>query len=414
GFVQALPAVQTQVVALGDHDMGVVNFGYTELNRDFNGTGEVKLTNFGDTWATFNVADTLDQGSTHTISTYGSTVSVPPHGDREIRVRLSVPVATAGGPSLPGLTHFSDVAGILQFTPVSGSNNNVTLRVPYYMVPAAISNVQTRVDDSKLKKTNTATAVTTNYHGAVIGNANWFAWGIKDKRDHGLSSNDLQAVGVQSFPSPVFLKGFLQFAISTNHRWSNAAQDVFDVLVDVNYDGVPDYDVEAADYGALTTGTFSGLDAVAVFDLNHGGGSIHYLADAPTDSSTILLPVDFSQLCHTSVGSPCLSSTGNFTYSVQALSLTDGTLDTSDMSATFNPNSSAVNTGMFDVLTPNASATDTLTVNPTEQAASPALGWMVVSHWEDLTSDGGPITYGDSSRDQTQQIPLNMKGGDHH
>ncbi len=29
GFVQALPAVQTQVVALGDHDMGVVNFGYT-------------------------------------------------------------------------------------------------------------------------------------------------------------------------------------------------------------------------------------------------------------------------------------------------------------------------------------------------------------------------------------------------
>ncbi len=47
----------------------------------------------------------------------------------------------------------------------------MTLRVPYYMVPAAISNVQTRVDDSKLKKTNTATAVTTNYHGAVIGNA---------------------------------------------------------------------------------------------------------------------------------------------------------------------------------------------------------------------------------------------------
>ncbi len=68
GLVQALPAVQTQVVALGDHDMGVVNFGYNELNRDFNGTEGLKLTNFGDSWATFNVADTLDQGSPHSVS----------------------------------------------------------------------------------------------------------------------------------------------------------------------------------------------------------------------------------------------------------------------------------------------------------------------------------------------------------
>ena len=43
----------------------------------------------------------------------------------------------------------------------------MTLRVPYYMVPAAISNIQTRVDDSKINKTHTATAITTNYRGAV-------------------------------------------------------------------------------------------------------------------------------------------------------------------------------------------------------------------------------------------------------
>jgi subtilisin family serine protease len=403
GLVQALPAVQTQVVALGDNDMGVVNFGYNELNRDFNGTEDLKLTNFGNSWATFNVADTLDQGSPHSVSLSGSTVSVPPNGSREIHVRLSVPVATAGGPSLAGVTDFSDVAGVLQLTPVSGSNNGITLRVPYYMVPAAISNIQTRVDDSKIKKTNTATAVTTNYRGAVAGSAQWFAWGIKDKRDHGLRSNDLQAVGVQTFPSD----HFLQFAISTNHRWSNPAQDVFDVLVDVNNDGTPDYDVEAADHGALTSGQFDGIDIVAVFNLLTGGGAFRYVTDAPTDSSSMILPVDFDQLC--APGNPCLSSTGHFTYSVQALSLTDGTLDTSDGSATFNPNTPAVNTGMFDEVAPNTSATETLTVNPTEQAASPALGWMVVSHWEPFDN-----LFGDSSRDQTQLIPLNMRGGDHH
>jgi len=408
GFVQALPAVQTQVVALGDHDMGVVNFGFNELNRDYNDTEDVTLTNFGNSWATFNVADTNDQGSSHSISIYGSTVSVPPRGSRDVHVRLSVPVATAGGPSLAGVTDFSDVAGVLQFTPVSGSNNGITLRVPYYMVPVAISNVQTRVDDSKINKTHTATAVTTNYRGAVLGNANWFAWGIKDKRDHGLKSNDLQAVGVQSFPS----EHFLQFAISTNHRWSNPAQDIFDVLVDVNNDNTPDYDVEAVDHGLLTTGVFDGIDIVVVFRLQAGGGDFRYVADAPTDSSTMLLPVDFDQLCLP--GEPCMSPTGHFTYSVEASSLTDGTLDVSDGSATFNPNSSAVNTGMFDVVAPNTSATDALTVNPTEQVASPALGWMVVSHWEDLGAIGGPVTYGDSSRNQTQLIPLNLRGGDHH
>ena len=205
GLVQAQNAVQTQVVALGDKDMGVLNYGYNELNRDFNDTEDLKLTNFGNSWATFNVSDTLPQGSPHTISVYGSTVSVPPHGDREIHVRLSVPVATAGGGSLPGTTAFNDVGGILQLTPVAGSNNNITLRVPYYMVPQGLANIQTRVDDRRIDRTHTATAVTTNYRGAAAGPADWYAWGIKDKRDHGLQSNDLKAVGVSSFRAPTSL-----------------------------------------------------------------------------------------------------------------------------------------------------------------------------------------------------------------
>ena len=402
GLVQALPAVQTQVVALGSNDMGVVNFGFNELTRDFNDSEDVKLTNFGNSWATFNVADTFDQGSPHSVSLYGSTVSVPPHGDRTIRVRLSVPAATAGGASYPGLSAFSDVAGVLQFTPVSGSNNNVTLRVPYYMVPQAAANIQTRVDDRKINRTNTATAVTTNYRGAAAGSADWYAWGIKDSRDHGLQSNDLKAVGVSSFPTAAgfYGTGVLQFAIATNHRWSNAAQDVFDVLLDVNSDGTPDYDVEAADLGALTTGQFNGVDVVAVFNLHNGNANLDFYTDSPTDSSTLVMPVDWALLCDP--GWPCLATSSKVTYSVRALSLTDGTRDTSDTSATFNPNSPAVSNGMFDVVNPNGSASETLTVDPAQQALTPALGWMVVSHEN-------------TSREEAQLIPLNLgHGGDHH
>ena len=179
------------------------------------------------------------------------------------------------------------------------------------------------------------------------------------------------------------------------------------MFVDVNNDGVADYDVEAADLGALTTGVFNGIDVVAVFGLEPGGGgTLDFLTDAPTDSSTMVLPVDWSLLCDP--GAPCLGDSPHFTYWVNALSVTDGTLDKSDGKATFNFTSPAVNNGMFDIVPANGSVTETLTVNPAEQAITPALGWMVVSH--SLTVPD--MFYGNSSRDQAQLIPLHLSS--HH
>ena len=400
GFIQALPAVQTQVVALGDHDMGVLNYGFNELTRDYNDIDVVHLTNFGNSWATFTIADSLDAGAPHSVSIFPSSVSVPPRGQRDVAVRLSVPAATAGGASQPGLTAFNDLSGDLVFTPQSGSNNGVTLRVPYYMVPQAVSNIDTKIDDRKINKTNTATALTTNFRGAATGTADWYDWGIKDKHDHRLGSDDLEAAGVSAFPGVGDQNaGVLQFAISTNHRWSNATQDVFDVLVDANNDGVPDYDIEAADLGALQGQDFNGIDVVGVYDLHSGSGILDYFADAPTDSNTIVMPVDMSLLCDSAAY--CVSTSGHFTYSVLATSLTDDTQDTSDMSATFSPGSPAVSNGMFDVIPPNGSATETLTVNPAAQLATPALGWMVVSHEN-------------KSREEAQLIPLSSSYGSHH
>ena len=415
GLVQALDAVQTQVVALGDKDMGVLNYGFNELTRDFNDVDVLHLRNFGDSWATFNVADTLNTGSPHSVSVYGSTVSVPPRGSRDVLVRLSVPAATAGGATIPGFPDtpgfpnppFSDVAGVLQLSPVGSSNNGITLRVPYYMVPQAVSNVDTRIDDRKINKTLTATATSTNYRGAAAGSTQWFDWGIKDKRDHGLASNDIRAVGVTSFPGAFGAPGaadLLEFAISTNRRWSNAAQNYFDVFVDVNNDKNPDFQIQAADEGALAGRNFDGVMVVAIFDLAippDSPGFVDFFAFAPTDSSTIVLPLDSERLCSAAFGvdGPCYGDSPHFTYSADSFSWTDGTVDTTDMSASFNPTSPAVNSGMGDSLAPNASATQPLTVNPAEQAITPALGWMVISQEN-------------KSRDEAELFPLNLSS--HH
>lgn len=402
GFVQALPATRTQVVALGsmgrggfddddNHEGGRhggnaqtadLNFGFDEIDRDFSQAATVQLRNFSNSPQTFTVSDQLDQGSPHSLSIDNSTVTVGPRSGRDVRVRLSVPLATAGGASLPGVTSFSDVSGLVTFTPVSGSNNGVTLRVPYYMVPQGTSHVSTRIDVRRLIRTGTTTATATN-RSPVAGTADWYAWGIKDTRTRALGSNDIRAVGASS-PGG----GFLLFAISTYHRWSNAAQNEFDVFVDVNGDGNADYDVVAADFGALTTGSFTGEDVTAVFDLNEGTATLQYDADAPTDSNTIVLPIDLSALIDSNAATS-LNGTVNkrITYWVTGFGLTDNTSDTTVSHAVFNPFTPAVSTGMFDILAPNGSATETLTVNPSELLLSPALGWMVISHENPSGSD---------------------------
>ena len=414
GFAQALPAVQTQVVALGDKDNAAMSFGFNELNRDFNQVQLIRLKNFGNSPATFSVSDPspLVGGSPHTTS-FPSSVTVPGHGgEAVVPVRLSVPAATAGGAALPcagvtcDSTPFSDVSGQITFTPSGGSNNGVTLRVPYYMVPQAVSDVDVRaLATNQLKRTGHGTAFVSNsLRAPAAGSADWYAWGIKDKRNHGLKSDDLEGAGVQSFPTAVPPSGegtgFLAFAIATNHPWSNAAMDEFDILVDVNGDHAPDYDIEVGDFGAITGGDFDGVDAVAVFDINEGGATINYLADAPTDSSTMVVPVDFAQLTDSSAATSLGGANQRFTYSVIATGLTDGTQDTSDMSAVFNPFNPAVNTGMFDPLPPGGHAIEALTVNGAEQALSPALGWMVVSHEN-------------ASRDEANFIELPQSGFHH-
>jgi minor extracellular serine protease Vpr len=390
GLVQALPAVQTQVVALGDKDAPALNFGFAELDRDLSQRDTVTLRNFGDAPATFNVATQLDAGSPHSLVLRDTQVTVRGHDSRDVRVELDVPAATAGAASDP-TGSFHDVSGLVTFTPVGGSNNGVTLRVPYYLVAQAVSNVSTQVDASKLLQKGSAPATITNRRGAIAGNADWYSWGLADKRDHGLGSDDLRAAGVQSlYPAGLPL---LVFAITTTKRWSNAAQNEFDVVVDVNNDGNPDYDVVAGDLGSLTTGTANGIDAVAVFNLATGSGSLNYLADAPTDSNTMTLPVDFSQLCD--AGSPCLSAANpRFTYTVQSFGLTDNTSDTIDATAQFNAFAPSISTGMFDTVAPNASATEAVTIDPVEWALTPSRGLMIVTH-------DNP-----SGRDEAQLIPV--------
>jgi minor extracellular serine protease Vpr len=390
GLIQAYNATHTQVVALtnsgaSDNDNGnwdnfsghqngtSLSFGLVQTDNDFTGHLKIHLRNFGSSNATFNIADALDQGSPHSISFYPSTVTVPRRGDADVDVILRVPVSTAGDAYT-----FNSVSGLVTLTPASaGDNSGIPLIVPYLQVPAASSDLQINGLDNNQLRRGSANPTITNFHGAAVGVADWLAWGLKDKHDKALASDDLLAAGIQSFPTQPTpsgdgTTGWLLFGIDVAHNWSNPSENEFDVLVDVNNDGTPDYDVVALDLGLLTTGTITGQDAVGVFDLSTGTGSINYLAGANFNGTTMELPVDFSQLGGLSASTP-------ISYTVTSSGLTDGTTDSFDSSATYNLFHPVFSNNVEDVVAPNTTASDPITIDKAQWALTPQLGLLVLS-----------------------------------
>ena len=399
GLVQAPAATRTQVVALGDPGTSALSFGFKELDTNYSRTKQIKLTNLGNSAATFTVSSSLQNGSPHSVTLGRSTVTVPAHTTMNVGVTLAVPVATAGDSS-----SFHDVRGVVTFTPGAGQNNGVALTVPYYLVPNAISHANVKLDGGQLTESATATATVTNSRGAASGLVDWFAWGLANGPDKNFESNanndttaelgsaGLRAAGVQSYPTERAPStggtGWLQFAIGTTARWSNPSENEFDIFLDVNGDGIPDYAVIVADIGLLTTGSSNGQDGVAVIPLKVVGGSlvsagpasIRYTAGATTDGSSIEAAVDFSQLCRS--GFPCLSPNTAITYTVQSFGLTNGTFDSFAGSAKFNAFTPVFTTpgGSTTVSVPaNGTATFAVTYNATQAAKTPVLGVMVVS-----------------------------------
>jgi minor extracellular serine protease Vpr len=385
GFLQVQNAVSTQAIATADKDQPELNFGFEDLDKDFAKKAHIKVRNLGGSPATFDVSEALSAGRPHSLSIKQTSITVPAHGDKDVEVELDVPAATAGVGAIPGATSFADVRGQIVFTPAGGDNNGVTLRVPYYLVPQATSKIDTKLDVGKLKKNLTEVATTTNKKDAAgSGDADWYAWGLTDKKDHGLGSNDLTAVGAQASIGTSPTNSFLAFAVQTQHRWSNAAMNEFDVYVDVNGDGAADYDVLSFDVGRLTAGSYDGRTGVFVFPIDASGsfgtGSLLFLADAPTDTNTMTLPVRLDQLCRATY--PCLDGTTNtrITYTAVGFGLTDDTTDTIDATATFNPFSPAISNGMFDTLNPGDAANETVSINAAEWPQSTPEGLMIVSH----------------------------------
>jgi hypothetical protein len=256
-------------------------------------------------------------------------------------------------------------------TPTTDDDNNgVVLRLPYYLVERARSDVSAELKGSLNLKHPTATVnLRNNSDAGRLGSADFYALGLMGYRQ-GATPYDIRAVGVQAFPISASTN-LLVFAVNTFDRFSTAAPAEVDISVDTNNDGIADYVVFSLDNGWVTTGDADGQAVVGVQNMTTGATVLRFFTDAPTDGSTMLLPVRTSDL-GLSAANPRLS------YQVASFNYLNGTFNEVPGVATFNAFSPAISNGDWVEVAAKSKVSVPVTIDVNEWQQSPALGVMVV------------------------------------
>ena len=400
GVVRAQNAVNSSVLATTSDALDSIAFGYVAGGGSYTAQKTFSLTNTSSTAATYNLSVAANgslRGAGITVSP--ATVTVAAGAKSDVHVSLSMSAAAFA--ALPSDDTFTvgpggliTVRGSIVATPAAGNAaDHQTLRLPFIFVPRGLSNVQAGAlgDFTNATPTTTtgtpgntlAAALPLTNSGIHTGTADLYAWGISEPRDNGLS-NDVRAVGVQVLPGSALGSTAgdrsLVFLINTWGRAATRSINEFDVLIDTNGDGVPDFAVVGADVGLVLTGAADGRYGSFTINLHTRALVNAFLADAPMNGSLVELPALASDLglSERAQGVGPVKKEG-MTYGVAAFDIKSGGFVDVTGTTTFNPFSPSVSSGDFATLGPGGSGTFTLTVDPDQQKKQPALGWLVAS-----------------------------------
>jgi minor extracellular serine protease Vpr len=396
-------------------------FGYQQLLLNHAGpdalteTQSFRLRNSSGGSITYDLSNTFNTDPMGLDVSMPATVTVPAHSAKTVNVTISMSEADAADlpDAAPGDAPVLDVAGTEYYVPLlniagaitadpeSGGPGHEAIEVPWILVPHADSSIT----EGALAPYASAgkfrnTSVTVKNRGVHDGNADVFAWGLTDQ-DEGLAGIDLRAGGVQSLPAAVCdshapsSDRCLIFAVNTWGQWSSGADGEFDVLIDEDHDGVPDFAVIGVDYEAVFGPGFANAVPISlVLDLRGASPSIVdvWFATAPPNGSTLLLPVMASELDRS-------KSSPKFQYWVESYYVADDSggpsnpvlasdvmlsgNDSGDaaLPATFNAYHNPISNGDFVGLAPGDSASIDLSVNATKYFPRrwSQKGWMIVN-----------------------------------
>lgn len=384
GLVQPAAAVGTVALATTGAGAASLSFGTPALDAAFASSRTIRIQNTSRTSIVYGlkasfVGSTL--GAHVTVSP--STVTVAAGRTVSVTVRLNLTAAAVAG--LPSADSPSDKAGGLTSirgavvaTPTTKGVGLVALRVPFLLVPRALSRITgpatVSLTQDVAQNRDIGSATLAN-GGIRAGGADVFAWGLRGGSLNA-GSADLRAVGVQALtvgPDGVAVPPsdrLLVFAINTWGAWSSPATDEFDILVNPDSSGQPAYVIGALDHGIVTSGTPDGVEGCFILRVSDDTVTDATFTRAPANSSTVRCGVLASAIGV--IG-------GSFTYAASSASLVSPTTVQLAGLATFNPYQPAISQGDHLTLAPGKSASLPLWIDRSAFAVAPSLGWMIVS-----------------------------------
>jgi hypothetical protein len=396
GVIQADKAVTSTVIATTADGLNTLAFGYVPSTTAYQATKSFTLTNTGTSSATYALGLSPNGNQFGaSISFDQPTVTLAAGESKTVNATLTIPAAAFA--ALPGASVFTvglgavvTARGLIIATPQSSGTGQHTLRVPYLVAPRGLSNVAAGTPSAFTKSQGSVVAnLPLSNNGVHSGTADLYAWGVTDTKESG-GSSDVRDVGVQVLP-PQALDDTIPasstdkaviFAVNTWGQAANPSVDEFDVVIDNNGDGRPDFVVVGFDLGAVLAGAFDGRYASFIFDA--AGNLVDaWLAEAPMNGSIVELPALASDIGL----APEQSGQGNgqheditgFAYHVNAFDLVNGNVDTTGTSGRFDVFNPPVSSGSFATLASGATASMPLSIKGTVKSKPNVLGWLVAS-----------------------------------
>lgn len=352
-------------------------FGALEVAAPMVVEKTLRVENFSANDRTYNITPSFryadDQASGAVRVLAPSHVHVPRRGREDITVRLLIdpsklPTWQLNGGSLGGngaALNGPEYDGYLTLT--AGSEK---LSVPWHVLPRKAAATIAAVTGG----TRRGQTLQLLNLGAETGDYDVFSLTGTNKRlpstdlpqpGDNFAAIDLRAVGVRHLPAAIFGDDYLEFAFNTFGRRAHPNYPAeFDVVIDVNGDGTPDFVVYNAENGGFGV---SGQNVVNVVNLATGAAGAVSYTDVDLNSGNVIFTVPMAALGLSpgttigfSVGAFDNYFTGALTDSIDGMRFTPGAARygvDGDVIATVPPRSFA-RVGITSASVPDASNTE--------------------------------------------------------
>lgn len=285
GRIDLAAAARADSVLLGDL-LAHVGYGVQAVAGVFTVAKPITLENKGAAAKTYDLTTAFERSSPPggvEISVSPSSLTVPAGGTGTasvtlvLRPELLAQWELTNGPQL-GLGASLSKAEVAGFVRAIDRGNGQRYHVPFYVLPRAASDVRSNTDALTLAGIGPSNAGTFSLvnQATLTGRAELFHLLVSDAQDLpgdpavATGPHDIQYVGarpVTSTNSAGAVTSQIEFAVKTYAPRMLPLETEFEINIDLDDDGNPEYIVFNVDRGQLAGSGSTGVNVVAVFDV---------------------------------------------------------------------------------------------------------------------------------------------------